>query len=299
MSDPDIQAGKGPWLAFIGCGLIWGSTFLVISIGNDSLPPFWAVGLRVGLAAAIFAVLTRLLGHPFPRGPALKAAALYGLFQFGVNMPLLYWGERTVPSGISAVLYGTVPLSSAILTRLMGMERLNPLKIGGALVALLGVALIGGGSIGTPGRALGLAAILLSATVAGLGTIFLKRGPRQSAFAVNAVANAVGMPCALLWSALAHERWALPATGTGWFSLLYLVIAGSLGAFALWSWLVHRWPVTRIAFVSVITPVIALVLGAVVRAEAVNTRSWAGTLLVLTGLVLGMTADRRASRAAH
>jgi len=92
-----------PWLAFAACGAIWGSTFLVISLGNDSSPPVWAATLRLVLAAVLLGLITRLRGQPLPRGPALRAALVYGVAQFGINFPLLYWAEKTVPSGLSAV----------------------------------------------------------------------------------------------------------------------------------------------------------------------------------------------------
>ena len=296
-SSSEVGGGRGAWLAFSSCGVIWGSTFLFISIGNDTLPAAWAAALRLGFAAIILAVITRLAGHSFPRGPALKAAVLYGVFQLGINMPLLYWGEKTVPSGLTAVLFATIPLSSALITRAFGMERLNPLKMVGALVAIAGVAVIGGASAAGFSHTAGVVAIITAATFAGLGSTFLKRGPRQSAFAANAVGCAVGLPICLLASALLGERWVMPQTGAAWFSIAYLTIAGSVGAFVIFTWLLRHWPVTRAAFISVITPVIALGLGALFRGEALNGRSLAGTALVLAGLVLGMTADRAAARA--
>src|SRR6185295_10867966 len=102
-----------PWLAFAACGAIWGSTFLVISIGNDALAPVWAATLRLAAASVLLAAWTILRGQRLPRGPALRAALGYGVAQFGVNLPLLYWGERVVPSGLAAVVYATLPLSSA------------------------------------------------------------------------------------------------------------------------------------------------------------------------------------------
>src|SRR6476660_7571916 len=88
------------WAAFAACGGIWGSTFLVISIGNDTLAPVWAATLRLALAALLLAALTWARGQRLPRGAALAAALGYGVCQFGVNFPLLYLGERAVPSGI-------------------------------------------------------------------------------------------------------------------------------------------------------------------------------------------------------
>ncbi len=175
----ESPSSRGPWLAFLGCGLIWGSTFLVISIGNDTLPPLWGAALRLALASIALAILMKATGHSLPRGAALRAAAGYGVFQFGINLPLLYWGEKFVPSGLAAVLFATVPLSSAIIARLFGMEKLNPMKIAGAFIAIGGVALIGGADTTHGGHVLGVVAVLGAASVAGLGTTLLKRGPRQ------------------------------------------------------------------------------------------------------------------------
>ena len=70
--------------------------------------------------------------------------------------------------------------------------------------------------------------------------------------------------------------------------LLYLTVAGSLGAYVLMSWLVNHWPVTRTAYVTVIVPVIALALGGVARHERLTAASFEGTALVLAGLLVGM-----------
>lgn len=279
-------------MAFGACGAIWGSTFLVISIGNDALAPLWAATLRLALAATLLAAWTRLRGRPLPRGPALRAALGYGVAQFGVNFPLLYWGETRVPSGLSAVIYATIPLSSALLTRALGMERLTATKIGGAVVAFAGVAVLFSSSFHTHVPAAGFIAILVGATAAGVGTIILKRGPRQDPFGANAAGCVVGALISGAASVVLGEPHVLPTTFAAAWPLLYLTIAGSLGAYVLMSWLVGHWPVSRTAYVTVIVPVIALGLGAAVRGEALSAASAAGTALVLVGLVLGMRPAR-------
>ena len=291
-STPAPASGRGPWLAFFGCGLIWGSTFLVISIGNDALPPMWAAAWRLGIAAVLLALINRLTGHSLPRGAALRAAIPYGICQFGINFPLLYWGEKMVPSGMAAVLFATTPLSSALITRALGMERLNPLKIAGALIAIGGVALIGGMGRGGSHQTLGVIIVITAATVAGFGSVMLKRGPRQSPWGATAVGHAIGLPICLAMSAIAREPWSLPTSGLAWASIGYLTLLGSCGAFALMAWLIQRWPVSRAAFVSVVIPIIALFLGAIVRHEPITAKSLAGAGLVLVGLGCGMAADR-------
>jgi drug/metabolite transporter (DMT)-like permease len=277
-----------PWLAFAACGAIWGSTFLVISLGNDALPPVWAATLRLSLAALLLAVVTRARGKALPRGAALRAALGYGVAQFGVNFPLLYWAEKTVPSGMAAVIYATIPLTSALMARAIRLERLTAGKIAGSVVAFAGVALLFSSSFGGHVAASGLLAIFVAATAAGAGTIVLKRGPRQDPFGANAVGSAIGAVICGGVSVALGEAHALPATVAAAWPLLYLTLAGSLGAYVLMSWLVGRWSVTRTSYVTVIVPVIALALGALVRGERVGTTGLGGAALVLAGLLIGM-----------
>jgi len=281
-----------PWLAFAVCSGLWGSTCLVISIGNDVLAPLWACTLRLVLAALLLGAWTRLRGQPLPRGAALRAAVGYGVAQFGVNLPLLYWGERAVPSGLAAVVYATLPLSSALIARAFGLERLTPAKLLGAVVALGGVAVLFSSALSAHAPPLGLAAIFVGATSAGLGTVLLKRGPRQDPFGANAVGCAVGAPIAAAFSLALGERHALPTTFAAAWPLLYLTVGGSVGAYVIMAWLVGRWSVTRTAYVTVIVPVIALGLGALVRAEPIAPASLGGAALILAGLVLGMRPER-------
>jgi drug/metabolite transporter (DMT)-like permease len=277
-----------PWLAFVACGAIWGSTFLVISLGNDGLPPVWAATLRLALASVLLSLVTRARGQALPRGKALRAALGYGVAQFGINFPLLYWAEKTVPSGMAAVVYATIPLTSALMTRAIGLERLTAGKILGSVIAFGGVALLFSSSFAGHLAASGLIAIFVAATAAGAGTIVLKLGPHQDPFGANAVGSAIGAVICCAVSFALGEPHALPATLAAAWPLLYLTLAGSLGAYVLMSWLVRRWSVTRTSYVTVIVPVIALALGALVRHERVGAAGLGGAALVLAGLLVGM-----------
>jgi drug/metabolite transporter (DMT)-like permease len=291
------SADPRTWLAFAGCCVIWGSTFLVISIGNDALAPLWAAALRLGLAALILFPLSLLAGQRIRDRASLASALRYGLLQMGINFALLYWGEKTVPSGIAAVCYATTPLSSALMASALRIERMSWLKLLGAGVALAGVAMIGRGSGSVHTPLPGFLAILGAATVAALGNTLLKRGPRVPALAVNAVGCAVGCAICLTLSRLIGEPWVVPREPVALFSIIYLTIAGSVGAFVLMTWLVMRWPVTRVSFVSVVVPVVAMALGAVFRHEPLTVASLAGSALVLAGWGCGLASDAQAARA--
>ena len=276
------------WGAWTTCSLIWGSTFLFISLGNDALAPVWAASLRLALAAVLLTLIARLLRHPFPRGPALRAALAYGFLQFGVNFPLLYWGEKTFPSGLTAVLYATIPLSTALITAALRMERLTPLKLAGAGVALAGVALLFSDQLGGRVSLAPGVALFTAATFAACSGVVLKRGPRQSPLWTNAVGALVGLAVCLLVSFAAAEPHAFPARFAAWFPVLYLTLAGSVGAFVLFAWLINHWPVTRVSFIGVVNPVVALLLGWLVRDEHLSLFSLGGSALVLVGVVFGL-----------
>jgi drug/metabolite transporter (DMT)-like permease len=278
----------GPWLAFAGAASIWGSTFLVISLGNNALPPVWAATVRLVLASIALSVWALIARHPFPRGPALRAALLYGLLAFGINFPLLYWGEKSVPSGLAAVMYATTPLSSALLARALGMERLTRAKLAGAVMALAGVATLFSGSFAGAVSPLGMVSVFVAACCGASGATLLKRGGRQSAIVANAIACALGAPIALAVSFALHESHAVPMTFAALGPLLYLTVAGSMGAFVMFSWLVQRWPVSRSAYVSVVIPLIALSLGSLLHHERLTLAMLAGSALVIAGLVVGM-----------
>lgn len=287
-----------PLLAFAVCTLIWGSTFLFIRIGNDTLPPFWASALRLLLASAILTAILAARREPLPKGPALRSAVAYGFFQFGVNFPLLYWGEMSVSSGLSAVIFATIPVSSALLSSLYGLERLSVVRLVGGVVSLAGIALVFSGEHDAAG-VWPIVAVFVATLFAVIGSLQLKRGPRQSATGANAVGTAVGGVVCLAISFAAREAWALPATASGWISLLYLTAAGSVVAFVLWAWLVSHWDVSRLGFMAVITPLIALTLGVAFRGERIGSMTIVGVAVVLVGVAvgLGLFPPRRAPSA--
>ena len=286
MTSESVPAWK-PWIAFFSCVVIWGSTFLVIRIGNESVPPLWAATVRLILAGAFLFALTAILRQPLPRGDALRAAMIYGLFQFGGNFSLLYWGETVVPSGLAAVIFATIPLSTTLLTRVFGLERLTGRKILGALIALAGVALIMSGRL-ERGELIPTLAILVATWLACIGTIALKKGPKQPVIPLNAVACAVGAPVCFALSVLAGEPHALPVTREALIPILYLTIAGSVGAFVVFTWLVSRWPITRTSYIAVVLPIVALLLGAAVRGERFSPAAIAGSAVVLVGVTIGL-----------
>ena len=285
------------YAAFLGCCLIWGSTFLVIQLGNEAMPPFWAASVRLAIALTLLLILLRIFRVPFPRGEGLRAAGAFGFLNFGLSFVLLYWGETRVPSGLTAVIYATIPLTTSLFARALGLERLSKWKLIASIVALPGVAMIFAEQTRGELGALHLFAIFLAATCASLSGVMLKRGPRQHPLAANAAGAAAGLPVCMAVSFLAGEPHPVPRSWAALGPLLYLSTAGSIGAFGLYAWLVNRWPVSRISFIALVVPVVALLLGAAVRHERLTSIQAIGSLLVVAGVALAILTDRPAETA--
>lgn len=292
VSAPTDWAGYG---AFAGASLIWGSTFLVIAFSNEVVAPLWGATLRLAIAALALVAVALLTRARFPRGAALRDVTAYGVLQFGFMLALLYWGEQTVPTGITAVVFATAPLQTALYSRLLGVEAIDHVKVLAAIAAVAGVAIIFAAQLGAGVPPVGLTAVFLASMVAAVGVVLLHRAGPQSTWAVNAIGAPLGAGICLIASLALGERWTLPATFDQWWPILYLAILGSLGAYVLFTWLVTRWSATTASFVGVVVPVIALILGAVVRAERPPLISFLGAALVIAAVIVALTRSRAAA----
>ena len=287
MSTLPHSRGPLPWLAFALCCSIWGSTFLFIRMSNDSMPPLWGAALRLGIATLLFALLAVVLRRRWPDRASVRATLIYGAVNFGVSLPLLYVGEKRVPSGLASVLYATIPLTTAVFARLMGMEPLRPRIVGASLVAIGGVALLFSSRLSGDMDALHLVLVGMAATTAGMSGVLLKRAPRTDPFTTNVWAHGVGSLLCMAASLALHETPALPQ-GDGWWPLAYLSVVGSIGAFTTFTWLIRRWPVTRMSFSAVIIPLVALMLGMIVLRERPGTTAFIGAAIVLGAVLVGL-----------
>lgn len=261
------------------------------------MPPMWASALRLIFAGLILSGLLLLSRQAFPKGEALAAAAWYGVLSFGVNFPLLYWGETVIPSGLAAVLYATIPISSVVVAGWFGLEKLDIRRLGAAVVAVAGVAVIFWREVGRGENGWGILAVFTAATVSAIGALMLKRGPKQSPIAVNAVATLAGVPFCLGASVLLGERRAFPTTYEQWGPLIYLTLAGSIGAFVIFTWLLGQWRATSVTFIAVIVPIIAVILGAVFLNESLAPGSWIGAVVVVGATAFALLDDRRKNSA--
>jgi drug/metabolite transporter (DMT)-like permease len=283
------------WTLYAGCVLVWSSTWVVIAVGLDGVAPFLGAGIRFALAGLGVLAAARLLGRPLKTD--LRLAALVGALPFATTYGLIYWAEQYVPSGLTAVLFGVLPLYMALLAAgLLPEEPLRPRLLAGVAVALGGLVLAFGQSLHLGGRhaALAAAAVVLSPLASAIGNIGIKRrGARLDPLALNGCAMLLGGVLLLIVSALS-ERWGATAwSADSVFSILYLALFGTGFTFVTLTILIRELPVVTTSFISLVIPFGALALGALVRGEKVTALAVAGAVLVAGGIAVAQLPIRR------
>lgn len=277
------------WL--ILCG-IWGSTWLFIKIGLADLPPFTFAGLRFVLASAILGSMILIRRARWPRTRSeWYLIAVSGLLQFTLNYGLVFWGEQHISSGLAAVLQSTFPLFGLVIAHIyLPSERITTLKVVGVLLGILGVGIIFSDQLTIAGSMalLGSIALVLSAVFGSYSNVLVKKYGGKIDPQILAATQMVCGFVPLLAVGFATEgnplrfRWTVPAL----LSLMYLVIVGSVIAFALYYWLVRNMDVTKGMLIALVTPVVAVVLGMIVLDEKLNWRLVAGSGCIMLGLGL-------------
>lgn len=275
--------------------LIWGSTWLVIKVGYGGLGPFNVAALRFLLAGGVLTALVPLLGARWPAGRVeWTLVAVVGLALFAADYGLIYWAEQFLDSGLTAILFATLPLVTVFTAHgYLPGDRLTPRKFGGTLLAFVGVVALFGDHVRLdPSKAGPMLAVILAAVCAAVSAVASKHhGGALHPAALNAPAMLVGALALVVASLAAGDGIAFPRDASTWAAIVYLAIAGSVVTFLIYFSLLKSWSVTSLSFISVFTPAVALLLGFVFRGERMTMLTVLGATLVLTGVALALTGS--------
>lgn len=275
--------------AYIAVILIWSTTPLAVKwSGQGPGFLFGALG-RMTLAAVLCLMIIGALSIPLPwhararRAYAAAAIAIYGA------MLCVYWAAQHVPSGLIAVLFGLTPLMTTLLERLLIKDRgLSAAKLAGAALGALGLALIFHASVDLGPRGVdGIAVLLLAVAINALSMVLVKR--QNAALAPMAVTTGALLYAAplflLTWFLVdGHPPASLPPQAL--WSIVYLASIASVVGFTLFYYLLKHTPASAVALLTLVSPVLALLLGRVIDHEPVTAHVWFGAALVLGGLAL-------------
>jgi drug/metabolite transporter (DMT)-like permease len=278
--------------------VVWSSTWLAIKLGLEDCPPLLGAGLRFAVAGMLLLMIRARSGHGLRVD--VRLAATLALFQFALTYGLVYSGERYIPSGLTAVLFGALPLYTALLGALVLPDApLSPRLLGGILVAIAGLVLAFAESAGRGDPALalvGAAAVAAAPVGIAVGNVALKlRAGASDPIVLNGWAM-LGGGATLLVASATHERWsALGWTPAAVGSIAYLAVVGSAVGFVVMTVLLRHISALATSCVHLLVPFGALTFGALLHGEAVGARALAGAALVSTGLLIVNVARRAAS----
>jgi drug/metabolite transporter (DMT)-like permease len=223
-----------------------------------------------------------------------------GFLQFTLNYGLVFWGEQHISSGLAAVLQSTFPVFGLVIAHFyLPYERMTGVKVTGVLLGVLGVGVIFSNQLTIAGNMalLGSVALVLSAFFGSYSNVLVKKyGGRTDTILFAALQMVFGFVPLLTIGMIKegnplHYHWTMMAV----ISLLYLVVVGSVIAFALYYWLVQNMDVTKTMLIALVTPVVAVVLGMIVLNEKLNWRLLVGTACIISGIGLIVLRKRQKS----
>lgn len=276
--------------AYLGIILVWSTTPLAIQWSTQGAGFAFAVFTRMVIGVVLAALLLAIWRIGFPLHPRARRSYLAGgLGLFGA-MTLTYWGARHVHSGLISVLFGLTPLvTSVFATFWLGERALTPLHLAGMALGVAGLATIFAGGEGAGGTqaGLGLAALLLAVLIYSASLVWIKRiGDDSPPLATTAGTLAVSLPLfGLVWW-LAEGRLPADLSLRAGAAIIYLGVFGSVLGFALYFYVIRHMEAGRVALITLITPVLALLLGQMLNGEEIGARVWLGAALIAGGLLL-------------
>lgn len=291
-------------LAFAVIYLVWGSTYLAIRVGVREMPPFLMASLRFTVAGLALYGWMRLTGVPSPSWREWRGATVLGALMFLTDYACLFWAEQRVPSGVSAVILAAIPVCITLLEIIfLRTQRLTVRLSLGLLVGIVGVAVLMDptSSLGeAPLDRGGAVALLVSCCGWSIGTVVSRRLVLPQSKPMSAAAQMLSGGVQLLILAAASGEFAhfrmREVSGITWFSLIYLIIAGSIVGYTAYVWLLHYESPTKVGTYAYVNPVVAVIIGAGFGGEIIGRRTMLGTALILVSVVAITTMKARQPR---
>jgi drug/metabolite transporter (DMT)-like permease len=293
------------WAAMLAVYIVWGSTYLAIRIGVETLPPFLMAAVRFLIAGSVLYVFRRLRGDPAPTRRQWRSAAVVGIFLLVGGTGLVTYAEQRVPSGIAALMVASEPLWM-VLIDLIGFKRLSALRSTGSKIHLrlkptwktfLGVVVgfLGIVILVSPSELTGMGGEidLVGALVLTLASFSWAAGSLYSRGAELPASPLIGTSMEMLaggvclvvlgtlsgeWGQFHLQSVSLRSLGC----LAYLIVFGSLLGYTCYTWLLRSAPTALVSTYAYVNPLVAILLGSLLAQEPITPR-----VLIATAVILG------------
>ena len=272
--------------------LIWGGNMVSIKFGNTGVPPMVAATIRSTVAAMCLWGLAFFMGRSvWMKGPDLRFGVTIGIL-FGLDFLFLYWGTAFTVASRAIIFLYTHSIWAAIGAHFfLKGDRLTPLKLSGLLISFLGVVLVFGVKSGNlpPNYWIGDLLEVVAALFWASTTVYIKWATGKRSFDHYQT----------LFSQLFYS---IPVLVVGWLILdlgkpvvlstpvlgvlLYQSVLVAFFSYLLWFWMIHTYPVSRLASFLFLVPLFGVLLGGVLLGDSLPVQLWVGLGCVAGGIYL-------------
>jgi drug/metabolite transporter (DMT)-like permease len=279
------------WIAFAAVSIFWGTTFLAIRVGVQSMPPFIMAGLRHFIAGIFICSFFVLRGYPMPSWGQLKVCLINGILLLVFGNGLVSWAEIYISSGLAALICALSPLAIIGANMVIGnKEKITPLTVLGIVLCLTAQVLIFKNNLSelaNPKYVQGIIFLLIAITSWGVGSVYVKHNqtglhPLYGASFQMLFAGTI----LLLFGSSIGEWSSFHPTNDGLWSLVYLIIFGSLVGYGSYMYVLKHLPASIVSTYAYINTIVAVALGWLWLNEPLDEFMWVAVLLTVGGVYL-------------
>ncbi|MEI7742723.1 MAG: DMT family transporter [Chloroflexota bacterium] len=280
------------WIPFIGLGLIWGSSYLWIKIGIETLPPLTLIGGRLTFGSLFLLTVVAIARQELPRSPRMYGHLLVmAVVNIVIPFVLITVGEKSIDSALASILNATVPLTVIVLAPLfLPDERITLPRIAGLALGFAGVILLVAPDLVNLSDAdlTGELMLLGSSVSYGVGNVYSRRfvhglRPMIPALFQVGFAALIVVPLALV---IERPFETVHPAPVAFLAVVWLGVLGSGVAYLCYFTILQNWGATRTSLVAYLLPVVGIALGAIVLSDPVTFNRIGGTALVIAGIAL-------------
>ncbi len=289
------------WLALLALYIVWGSTYLGIKVAIETIPPFFHASVRFLISGIILVVWQRSAGQAMPTRKQWGSAAIIGTLLLLGGNGLVSWAEQFIPSGIAALIIGSMPMFLVVAEAL----RPNGVKptwraIVGLLIGFAGIfILVGPAEISGSSTKLnpfGVIALLGACVTWASGSVYSKTADLPKSSLMNTGAQMLmGSVSLMIVSLLTGELhgWDITAVSSrSIYGLTYLIFVGSLVGFASYGWLLQNAPISLVATYAYVNPIVAVFLGNWIGDEPLEPRIWVAAAIIIGAVIFINTRSK-------
>jgi drug/metabolite transporter (DMT)-like permease len=293
-------------IAFIALYISWGSTYLAIRYGLETLPPFLMAASRFLIAGAIMYAFARTTGTPAARASSWWTALIIGAFLLLVGNGGVVLAEKTVPSGVTALLVGATPFWMVLFNWWSGGKRPRVATMLGLFVGFVGLLILvnphSGGLAADRIDPFGAGLVLLATLSWSIGSLYSKRARSMPApMLASAMQMLTGGALLLVTSTARGELRHFHISQVSvhsWLALTYLITFGSIIGFSCYVYVLKHASAAKASTYAYVNPVVAVVIGWAIGGEPIGIRTLIAGAAIVIAVILITTAGTKPVTAA-